>query len=227
MGRVAHTEGCRCAGRRTSTRPARKARRTVTTTRAASPTTWAPRAAPSDQRAITGDSARKQPPPHPRKQIDDPWPIHLHRYGGYEDALFAQQVVRTVVEHDPTAPYFLFCKHCQPTDRDRIDGLKPDVSQLNRWRLVGCVAGAPHIVHAPLQVPPEFYHRFDFMAETDNAFQSRQTYRQPACLSLARSPCLRSCYEKHRFFLLLLLPPVCLCQSQSHALPAHVNRRDG
>ena len=47
------------------------------------------------------------------------------------------------------------------------------------------VAGAPHIVHAPLQVPPEFYHRFDFMAETDNAFQSRQTYRQPACLSLA------------------------------------------
>ena len=113
-----------------------------------------------------------------------PWPIHLHRYGGYEDALFAQQVVRTVVEHDPTAPYFLFCKHCQPTNHDRISshhGLKPDVSQLNRWRLVGCVAGAPHIVHAPLQVPPEFYHRFDFMAETDNAFQSRQTYRQPPC----------------------------------------------
>ena len=40
-------------------------------------------------------------------------------------------------------------------------------------------------MHAPLQVPPEFYHRFDFMAETDNAFQSRQTYRQPACLSFA------------------------------------------
>ena len=51
-------------------------------------------------------------------------------------------------------------------------------------------------MHAPLQVPPEFYHRFDFMAETDNAFQSRQTYRQPACLSLALpllAPVLQQC----------------------------------
>ena len=35
---------------------------------------------------------------------------------------------------------------------------------------------APHIVHAPLQVPPEFYHKFDFDAETDKAGNERQTY---------------------------------------------------
>ena len=37
-------------------------------------------------------------------------------------------------------------------------------------------ARAPHIVHTPLQVPPEFYHRFDFMADSDNDVKSRQTY---------------------------------------------------
>ena len=67
-----------------------------------------------------------------------------HVYGGYEDALYAQQVLRTVAEHDVSQRYFLF------------------------W--------APHIVHAPLQVPPEFYHKFDFDAETDKAGNERQTY---------------------------------------------------
>jgi arylsulfatase A-like enzyme len=31
-----------------------------------------------------------------------------HWYGGYEDALFEQQVLRTVAEHNPATPYFLF-----------------------------------------------------------------------------------------------------------------------
>ena len=31
-----------------------------------------------------------------------------HWYGGYEDALFEQQVLRTVAMHDPAEPYFLF-----------------------------------------------------------------------------------------------------------------------
>ena len=30
------------------------------------------------------------------------------RYGGYEDSLFAQHVLRTVEQHDPQDPYFLF-----------------------------------------------------------------------------------------------------------------------
>ena len=34
--------------------------------------------------------------------------ISVCRYGGYEDALFEQQVLRTVAEHDPKTPYFLF-----------------------------------------------------------------------------------------------------------------------
>jgi arylsulfatase I/J len=67
-----------------------------------------------------------------------------HWYGGYEDSVFAQQVLRTVAEHTAAEPYFLF------------------------W--------APHIVHAPLQVPPSFYHKFDFMAATDRADNTRQTY---------------------------------------------------
>ena len=32
----------------------------------------------------------------------------LRTDGGYEDALFEQQVLRTVEEHDPSTPYFLF-----------------------------------------------------------------------------------------------------------------------
>ena len=31
-----------------------------------------------------------------------------HVYGGYEDALYAQQVLRTVAEHDVSQRYFLF-----------------------------------------------------------------------------------------------------------------------
>jgi hypothetical protein len=34
--------------------------------------------------------------------------LSVCRYGGYEDALFEQQVLRTVAEHDPKTPYFLF-----------------------------------------------------------------------------------------------------------------------
>jgi arylsulfatase A-like enzyme len=29
-------------------------------------------------------------------------------YGGYEDALFAREVMRTVAQHDAASPYFLF-----------------------------------------------------------------------------------------------------------------------
>ena len=35
---------------------------------------------------------------------------------------------------------------------------------------------APHIVHTPLQVPGEFFDRFDFMEETDLPTHERQTY---------------------------------------------------
>jgi arylsulfatase A-like enzyme len=67
-----------------------------------------------------------------------------HWWGGYEDSLFAQQVLRTVEEHDVAHPYFLF------------------------W--------APHIVHAPLEVPEYFYNKFDTLIVDDKDGNQRQTY---------------------------------------------------
>ena len=55
---------------------------------------------------------------------------YLVRYGGYEDALFAQQVVRTVMEHDPTAPYFLFCKNHHIHPRIAPDPTSQQISEI-------------------------------------------------------------------------------------------------
>ena len=65
-------------------------------------------------------------------------------YGGYEDALFAQLVVKTVEEHDVSRPYFLY------------------------W--------APHIVHSPMQVPAQFFNKFNHLNSTDKLTHERQTY---------------------------------------------------
>jgi hypothetical protein len=35
---------------------------------------------------------------------------------------------------------------------------------------------APHIVHSPLEVPPEFFAKFAFMEESDKPTHERQTY---------------------------------------------------
>ena len=35
---------------------------------------------------------------------------------------------------------------------------------------------APHVIHTPLQVPPAFFHKFDFIAATDKPTHERQIY---------------------------------------------------
>ena len=65
-------------------------------------------------------------------------------WGGYEDALLAQEAIRTIDAHDTSRPLFLF------------------------W--------APHIVHAPLQVPQVYIDKFDFMEKTDKPQHQRQIY---------------------------------------------------
>ena len=52
--------------------------------------------------------------------------------------------MRTVAEHDPADPYYLF------------------------W--------APHIAHVPLEVPTEYYVRFDNLPDGDTANHARQIY---------------------------------------------------
>ena len=54
------------------------------------------------------------------------------------------EVLRTVAEHDPAEPYYLF------------------------W--------APHIAHVPLEVPSEYYVRFDNLPDGDTANHARQIY---------------------------------------------------
>ena len=73
-------------------------------------------------------------------------------FGGYEDALFAQHVLRTVALHNTSQSYSYFLY----------------------W--------APHIVHTPLQVPAVFFDKFSFMAADDKPTHERQTYHgtQPA-----------------------------------------------
>lgn len=65
-------------------------------------------------------------------------------WGGYEDALFEETVLRTIEEHNTSEPLFLF------------------------W--------APHIAHAPLQVPEKISDEFDFISPTDKPTHQRQRY---------------------------------------------------
>lgn len=50
------------------------------------------------------------------------------------------------------------------------------VSHIGACHVSDFLYWAPHIVHTPLQVPAEFYDRFDFMAATDLPTHERQTY---------------------------------------------------
>ena len=67
-------------------------------------------------------------------------------WGGYEDSLFEQQVLHTIDTHNTTSDGPLFLF----------------------W--------APHIVHAPLQLPQVYIEKFDFMAPTDKPTHQRQVY---------------------------------------------------
>uniref|UniRef100_A0A7S3YS59 Sulfatase N-terminal domain-containing protein n=2 Tax=Lotharella globosa TaxID=91324 RepID=A0A7S3YS59_9EUKA len=70
-----------------------------------------------------------------------------HWYHGYEDALFAREVMDVIEKHDEKDaehPLFMF------------------------W--------SPHAVHTPLQVPSSYLNKFDHIKKTDTRGRHRQTY---------------------------------------------------
>ena len=88
----------------------------------------------------------------------------------YEDALFESRVHQVIADNKAaakagTAPLFIFCT---PRSFKRHRRFLWS-SRQSEWD--GCWAGAPHIVHGPLQVPDAQYAKFSFI---DNP--SRQKY---------------------------------------------------
>ena len=49
-----------------------------------------------------------------------------------------------------------------------IEGHEPTTPLFLFW--------APHVIHTPLQVPPAFFNKFDFIAPTDKVTHERQIY---------------------------------------------------
>ena len=87
--------------------------------------------------------------------VCQPGPDGDQQFGGYEDALFAQAVLRTVEQHHDDAAAELL----------RPSGIPP---LYLFW--------APHIAHAPLQCPQQYLDHFAFIAPTDQVGAKRQTY---------------------------------------------------
>ena len=81
-----------------------------------------------------------------------PGPHGDHWWGGYEDSLFEQHVLAVI-------------------DRFERDESLPEADQKKFF-----IVWAPHIVHAPLQVPDAVYERFNAIGPTDQVGHERQLY---------------------------------------------------
>eukprot|EP01048_Picozoa_sp_COSAG05_P012410 COSAG05_NODE_1238_length_5430_cov_48.807728_2_plen_201_part_00 len=88
-------------------------------------------------------------------------------------------------KHNLTAPYIfgLGCK-AGPQGDQHYGGYEDATLVQHVVALIGkhepttplFLFWAPHVIHTPLQVPPAFYHKFDFIAPRDKPRHERQIY---------------------------------------------------